>query len=95
MLSSETLSNIYDGVFYESRLLQRVLGCAYVYSNKLLQIGYILKYLKGIFNVSELFSSKSIRSQHTLSLPPENIRKAQGFLMFLGGRERVHWERMN
>ena len=26
--------------------------------------------------------------------PPENIRKPYGFLMFSGGRERVHWERM-
>ena len=34
-----------------------------------------------------------IRSQCTLSLPPENIRKPYGFL-FLGGRERVHWQRM-
>ena len=24
-------------------------------------------------------------------LPPENIRKPKGFLMFSGGRERVHW----
>ena len=35
-----------------------------------------------------------IRSQCTLSLPPENIRKPYGFLMFLGGKERMHWERM-
>ena len=35
-----------------------------------------------------------IHSQYTLSLPPENIRKPYGFLMFLGVRERVHWERM-
>ena len=26
--------------------------------------------------------------------PPENIRKPYDFLMFSGGRERVHWERM-
>ena len=25
---------------------------------------------------------------------PENIRKPQGFVMFSGGRERVHWEQM-
>ena len=35
-----------------------------------------------------------IHSQCTLSLPPENIRKPCGFLMFSGGREKVHWERM-
>ena len=27
-------------------------------------------------------------------LPPENIRKLYCFLMFSGGREGVHWERM-
>ena len=26
--------------------------------------------------------------------PPENIRKPYGFLMFSGGRERLHWEQM-
>ena len=26
--------------------------------------------------------------------PPENIRKPHDFLMFSGGRERVHWELM-
>ena len=35
-----------------------------------------------------------IRSQCTLSLPSENIRKPYGFLIFSGGRERVLWERM-
>ena len=25
---------------------------------------------------------------------PENIRKPYGFLMFSGGRERMHWEEM-
>ena len=35
-----------------------------------------------------------VRSQGTLSLPPENIRKSYGFLTFSEGRERVHWERM-
>ena len=29
-----------------------------------------------------------------LSLPPGNIRKPYGFLMFPGGRRRVHWEQM-
>ena len=33
-----------------------------------------------------------IRSQRTLFLPPENIRKPCGFLMFSGGRERVDME---
>ena len=35
-----------------------------------------------------------IFSQCTLFLPPENIRKPYGFLMFSGGRESVHWEQM-
>ena len=34
------------------------------------------------------------RSQCTLSLPPENIRKPYGFLMFSESREKVHWEEM-
>ena len=29
-----------------------------------------------------------------LNAPSENIRKLEGFLIFSGGRERVHWERM-
>ena len=33
-------------------------------------------------------------SKFTLSLPPENIRKPYGFLMFAGATERVHWEQM-
>ena len=32
--------------------------------------------------------------QCTLSLPPENIRKPYVFLIFSGGRERLHWEQM-
>ena len=35
--------------------------------------------------------SQPIRSQCTLSVPPENIRKP---LMFSEGTERVHWKRM-
>ena len=35
-----------------------------------------------------------IFSQCTLSLPPENIGKTYGFLMFSGGREGVDWEQM-
>ena len=31
--------------------------------------------------------------QFTLSLVPENIRKSYG-LLFSGGRERMHWEKM-
>ena len=31
-----------------------------------------------------------ICSQYSLFLPPENIRKPYGFLMFLGSKERVH-----
>ena len=38
--------------------------------------------------------SQPVRSQCTLSLPSENIRKLKGFLMFSGDRERVHWEQM-
>ena len=30
----------------------------------------------------------------TLSPPSESVTKPHGFLMFSGGRERVHWERM-
>ena len=41
---------------------------------------------------SQTISIKDVRqggcSQCTLSLPPENIRKPYGFLMFSGGRER-------
>ena len=32
--------------------------------------------------------------QGTLSLLPEDNRKPYGFLMVLGSREMVHWERM-
>ena len=35
-----------------------------------------------------------MRFQYTRSLPPGNIRKPLGFLMFSGGREKGHWERM-
>ena len=33
--------------------------------------------------------------QCALSVPPESIRKPYGFLMFSGGREKVHWEQMS
>ena len=45
-------------------------------------------------NVNRKSLHEPIRSQCTLSLPPENIRKPWGFLMLSGGRERMHWERM-
>ena len=35
---------------------------------------------------------KSICSQCSPSLFPENIRKLQNFLIFSGGREKAHWE---
>ena len=35
-----------------------------------------------------------IYSQCTPSLPPKNLREPQGFLMFLGGGERMYWEQM-
>ena len=35
-----------------------------------------------------------IRSQYTLSQPPENIRTPCDFMIFSRVRERVHWERM-
>ena len=34
--------------------------------------------------------SSSIRSQSTLSINPENIKKTYGDMMYLGGREMVH-----
>ena len=37
--------------------------------------------------------STTWKHQKTVRLPPENIRKPYGFLMFSGVRERVHWER--
>ena len=45
--------------------------------------------------LSEYFwMSKTIHSQCTLSLTPENIRQPYGFLMFSAVSERVHWDRM-
>ena len=43
---------------------------------------FITKNVHDFFN---LFAPK-----YTLSLPPKNIRKPYGLLVFLGGRERVH-----
>ena len=34
-------------------------------------------------------------SQRTLPLPPENIRNSYGSMMFSGGRERLHWQKMS
>ena len=52
--------------------------------------------LNSCFNSKDqtMFQCYPIRFQCTLSLTPENIRKPYGCLMFLGGRERVHWEGM-
>ena len=36
----------------------------------------------------------AIFSQCTRFLPPENIRRSYGFLMFSGSRKSVHWEQM-
>ena len=49
---------------------------------------------KSRFQLDGTSTDQPILSQCTLSLPPENIRKPYGFLVFSGGRERVHWERM-
>ena len=42
---------------------------------------------EGVFN-------PFVFNQDTLPLPPENIRRPYGFLLFSGVRERVYWERM-
>ena len=62
--------------------------------------GFFL-YICYVSNLSDRFSpgSGTIHSlthsfQCIISVPPQNIRKPYGFLMFLGCRERVHWERM-
>ena len=49
---------------------------------------------KDDFQYISNFSNKPICSQCIFSLPPENIRKPEGFLMFSEVRERVHWEQM-
>ena len=58
----------------------------------------ILDWRKSIFqlrnHVKNAITYQPIRLECTLSLPPKNIRKPYGFLMFPGGRERVHWEQM-
>ena len=45
---------------------------------------------KIFWEINILDKDKPIRSQFTLSLPPENIRKPKDFLVFLGGRERMY-----
>ena len=53
--------------------------------------------------VYNLFQNHSLQSlTHLFPMHPfstfstfENIRKPYGFLMFSGGRERVHWEQMD
>ena len=57
--------------------------------------GLSLCFFRFFHQVFQRSPDEPIRSQCTLSLPPEYIRKAYGFLMFSGDRERVHWERMS
>ena len=45
-----------------------------------------ISYSKTLENLTHSFPT------HPFSTPPENIRKPYCFLMFSGGRERVHWE---
>ena len=75
-------------IFLKYNLLYKQVG-----PGSSLKVSCILK----IFRAQSCFSGRndfqgSICSQCTVSLPPENIRKPYGFLMFSGGRERVHWE---
>ena len=70
---------------------------SYLAKSSILDASQGLKYTSGISsNVkNKCWKSehcKPIRFQCTLSLPPENIRKSYDFLMFSGGKERVHWE---
>ena len=59
----------------------------------LIWLGRVFCYSKSTFIFYFYFKQyKPICSQCTLSLPTENIRKPYSFLMFSGGRERVHWE---
>ena len=53
-----------------------------------------VKVLMSLLSTLNKFRVLILASQCTLSLPPKNIRKSNGFLMFSGGRERVHWEQM-
>ena len=40
-------------------------------------------------NASQFFS-QAIKAQFRLSIPPENIKKPKGFLMFLGDIDKQH-----
>ena len=53
-------------------------------------------FLRGEIKISNSFPSSKLTHSFpmTLSQPPENVRKPKGFLMFSGGREMVHWERV-
>ena len=46
--------------------------------------------------ISNLFSNSKLTHSlpMTPSLPPENIRKPESFMMFAGGREMMNLERM-
>ena len=52
----------------------------------------IFKFFNNITSLDSLLFNPFVCHQRTFSLPPEDIRKLDGFLMFLGGRKRVHWE---
>ena len=50
-----------------------------------------------LFLFSPCFSKSNISAfvpSANFLYPPENIRKPYGFLMFSGGREKVHWKQM-
>ena len=50
--------------------------------------------LKTFISYMLVLANQPILSQCTLSLPPKTIKKPYRFLMFLGGKESVHWEKM-
>ena len=61
----------------------------------------LLAYVLGHTNINKRLENRNLPRQIltyfqcTLSLPPENIRKSCGFLLFSGDREKVHWEEMD
>ena len=57
-----------------------------------LKISIINKIVKS-FLLSKTVA-QPIRCQCTLSMQSDKIRKPYAFLMFSGGRERLHWDRM-
>ena len=61
-----------------------------VFNRKLVILTGTLRF----FVLQSSINLQPICFQCTLFLPPENIRKPYGFLMFSGGREKVHWEQM-